>query len=180
MKGIIVSGFGGQGVISLGLMLSYAAMKENLNTSFLPSYGPEMRGGTANCSVVISEKEVASPIIGNPDILVAFNRPSLDKFVPNMAESGIVFADSLCCADYESGGKIISVPVLRLSGENHRGQNIVMLGAVLPLTGLKTESAEAAVREVFKHKPAFIDSNLKCLHAGLEFYNTSIQPLVKG
>ncbi len=68
MNQIVVSGFGGQGVLSLGLLLSYTAMKENRNTSFLPSYGPEMRGGTANCSVVISEKEVASPVISRPDI----------------------------------------------------------------------------------------------------------------
>ena len=79
MQRIIVAGFGGQGVLSLGQMLAYAAMYENKAATWLPSYGPEMRGGTANCSVVIDDNEVASPIIARPDCLIAMNKPSLDN-----------------------------------------------------------------------------------------------------
>lgn len=170
MKQIIVSGFGGQGVISLGLMLAYAAMKENLNTSFLPSYGPEMRGGTANCSVVISAKEVASPVISRPDLLVAFNEPSLVKFLPSLAEGGKFFVDAQSAKkEYLARNEVVAVPLAELSAANPKGQNIVMLGAILSHTGLKSQSAEEAVKEVFKSKPQFIESNLKCLHAGLDW-----------
>lgn len=167
MKQIIVSGFGGQGVLSLGLMLAYAAMKEEKNTSFLPSYGPEMRGGTANCSVVISEATVASPVISRPDILVAFNEPSLTRFLPSVAADGKVFAD----ADVAGKGglaekNITAVPLGELCGENPKGRNLCMLGVVFPHTGLSLAAAEEAVRQTFKHKPQFIEANLACLHAG--------------
>lgn len=169
MKRIIVSGFGGQGVISLGLMLAYAAMKENLNTSFLPSYGPEMRGGTANCSVVISESEVASPVISSPDMLVAFNEPSLVRFLPNLAKGGKAYADIALRDKYNSDRSFEFVPLQSLAVSNPKGQNIAMFGAVLREAGLKYASAEQAVREVFKNKPQFIDSNLECLKAGYDF-----------
>lgn len=170
MKQIIVSGFGGQGVLSLGLMLSYAAMKENKNTSFLPSYGPEMRGGTANCSVVISEKEVASPVISRPDLLVAFNEPSLVRFVPALSEGGRFFVDSETAKkEYLAKSNAIAVPLNELCGNNKKGHNIAMLGAMLGFTGLTLESAEYAVRHVFKNKPQFIDANLGCLHEGVDF-----------
>lgn len=168
MKQIIVSGFGGQGVISLGLMLAYAALQEEKNTSFLPSYGPEMRGGTANCSVVISEKEVASPVISRPDILVAFNGPSLTRFLPQLAQGGKAFADA---AHVKAQKNVLSVPAEELCGGG-KGQNIVMLGAILPAVGLRLTSAQAAVREVFKHKPQFLESNLACLQKGWEFAQT--------
>ena len=169
MKSILVSGFGGQGVLSLGLMLSYAAMKEGLNTSFLPSYGPEMRGGTANCSVVISDSEVASPVISRPDILIAFNRPSLARFLPDVAAGGAVFIDA-CMRDGDNDAcKMIAVPADELCAGNRKGKNIVMLGAVLPYTGLPLWRAEEAVREVFKDKPEYIDANIACLYAGNEF-----------
>ena len=169
MKRIIVSGFGGQGVLSLGLMLSYAAMKENLNTSFLPSYGPEMRGGTANCSVVVSEKEVASPVISRPDILVAFNEPSLVRFLPKLTDGGRVYVDSSAKQEYLKRSDVTAVPTHELCGKNTRGQNIVMLGAMLGDLPISKKSAEDAVREVFKNKPQFIDANLQCLYAGLKW-----------
>lgn len=170
MKQIIVSGFGGQGVLSLGLMLSYAAMKENRNTSFLPSYGPEMRGGTANCSVVISEKEVASPVISRPDLLVAFNEPSLARFLPALADGGKFFVDSETTKkEYVAKKNAVAVPLDELCGSNKKGHNIAMLGVVLGFTGLALESAEYAVKQVFKNKPQFIEANLGCLHEGVDF-----------
>ena len=94
MEKVIVAGFGGQGVLSLGQMLAYAAMYENMAATWLPSYGPEMRGGTANCSVVIDEKEVASPIIAVPDCLIAMNTPSLFKFQDKVKKGGLVIINS--------------------------------------------------------------------------------------
>ncbi len=170
MKQIIVSGFGGQGVLSLGLMLSYAAMKENRNTSFLPSYGPEMRGGTANCSVVISNKEVASPVISRPDLLVAFNEPSLVRFLPALNEGGRFFVDSETAKkEVISRKDAVAVPLDKLCGNNKKGHNIAMLGVMLGFTGLKLESAEYAVQYVFKNKPQFIEANIACLHAGVDY-----------
>ncbi len=167
MNQIVVSGFGGQGVLSLGLLLSYTAMKENRNTSFLPSYGPEMRGGTANCSVVISEKEVASPVISRPDILVAFNEPSLARFLPAVAEGGRVFVDADTTDErYTSLANVTAVPLGRLCGAYHKGQNIAMFGAVLLCTGMRYESGEEAVRQTFARKPQFLEDNLRCLQAG--------------
>lgn len=170
MKQIIVSGFGGQGVLSLGLLLSYTAMIEGKNTSFLPSYGPEMRGGTANCSVVISDREVASPVISRPDILVALNGPSIDRFLPRIAAGGRLYVDAGIDKNaYASFADTVAVPVAELCGENKKGQNIVLFGAVLAHTGMRADSAEKAVRQVFGHKPQFIDANVRCLHAGLEW-----------
>ncbi|MDE6398015.1 MAG: 2-oxoacid:acceptor oxidoreductase family protein [Clostridiales bacterium] len=170
MKQIIVSGFGGQGVLSLGLMFSYAALHENKNTSFLPSYGPEMRGGTANCSVVISEREVASPVISRPDMLIAFNEPSLARFLPVVAEGGRIFVDADSAnAEIKSRTDVVAVPLAALCGNNHKGQNIVMLGASIAAAGLSSVAAEEAVRSAFKRKPQFVDANLKCLHAGIDW-----------
>lgn len=168
MKQIIVSGFGGQGVISLGLMCAYAAMKQGRNTSFLPSYGPEMRGGTANCSVVISEKEVASPVIGRPDILVAFNAPSVVRFFPTLAENGTVFADAETLPkEYAGRNGIVAVPLHDLSAGNPKGNNLVMFGVILACTELSVQSAEDAIHQVFGRKPQFIEANIRCLHRGI-------------
>ena len=170
MKQIVVSGFGGQGVISLGLLLAHTAMIQCKNTSFLPSYGPEMRGGTANCSVVISENEVASPVISHPDILVALNEPSVTRFLPNIAAGGRLYVDeSVPAQTYASFADTVVVPAAELCGGNHKGQNIVLFGAILSRAGLQAENAEKAVRQVFGHKPQFIDANLQCLHAGLQW-----------
>ena len=175
MKQIIVGGFGGQGVISLGLMFAYAAMKDNLNTSFLPSYGPEMRGGTANCSVVISDREVASPVISRPDLLVAFNTPSMAKFLPLMAENGTAFVSEEFAQPYKGRADVVAVPLHALCGENPKGQNIVTLGAALAHAGLSMGAAEEAVRQVFKNKPQFLDANLRCLHAGAEWAKKAVR-----
>ena len=93
-KEIIFAGFGGQGILTVGKLLSYAAMDNGFNVSWLPSYGPEMRGGTANCSVIISDEEVGSPVITEADIVVVMNKPSLDKFSQSIKENGILIIDS--------------------------------------------------------------------------------------
>lgn len=91
---IIFAGFGGQGILSMGKFLAYAGMDSNMEVSWLPSYGPEMRGGTANCSVVLSDTPVGSPIVTKPDTVVVMNRPSLDKFEDMVAPGGLIILDS--------------------------------------------------------------------------------------
>ena len=91
---ILIAGFGGQGVLFTGKFLAYKGMQEDLQVSWLPSYGPEMRGGTANCSVILSDTPVGSPIITNPDVLVAMNLPSLQKFVNDVVPGGQIYVDS--------------------------------------------------------------------------------------
>ncbi|MEO0185578.1 MAG: 2-oxoacid:acceptor oxidoreductase family protein, partial [candidate division WOR-3 bacterium] len=88
---IIIAGFGGQGVVSSGIILAYAGLLENLNVTFFPSYGAEMRGGTANCSVVVSDQKIASPVVTNPSVVIAMNEPSLLKFEPMVKQGGTLF-----------------------------------------------------------------------------------------
>ena len=94
MHKIIIAGFGGQGILLMGQILAYSAMTEGKEVSWMPSYGPEMRGGTANCAVIISEGMVASPVISRPNVLVIMNKPSLYKFIDRVEEGGTVFVNS--------------------------------------------------------------------------------------
>ncbi|MEG1924014.1 MAG: 2-oxoacid:acceptor oxidoreductase family protein, partial [Clostridia bacterium] len=116
---LIAAGFGGQGVLSLGQIVAYSAMFEGKNTTWLPSYGPEMRGGTANCSVVVSDEEVANPMISKPNILVAMNRPSVDKFIDSVAVGGYVFINSsLIDTKIErTDVKVYYIPTMELAAE---------------------------------------------------------------
>lgn len=170
MKKIIVSGFGGQGVLSLGLFVAYSAMHMDKNVSWLPSYGPEMRGGTANCSVTVSEEEIACPIISHPDVLVAMNAPSIDKFADSVVPGGVILVNASATDKLVGRTDVTAlyVPVDELAAAvNPKGGNIVMLGAMLGHLSLSKEAAEKAIEEVFKEKPKFIDANLACLAAGI-------------
>jgi 2-oxoglutarate ferredoxin oxidoreductase subunit gamma len=135
---IIISGFGGQGIMAIGKTLTEAGMKEGLSVSWLPSYGPEMRGGTANCSVVISGQDIISPMVLNPSELIAMNAPSLVKFESQVAENGKIFINS-SIADEKVSRKDVScfyVPCLEIAGElgNMKVANMVMLGAYIEAT----------------------------------------------
>ena len=170
---LTISGFGGQGVLSLGKFISYSAIEQNLNTSWLPSYGPEMRGGTANCSVIYSADEIAAPVIDNPDILIAFNEPSLVKFENTVREGGIIITNSdvVHIKTTRKDVKFYEIPVDTLaSAINKRGANVYMLGALLPIfKDISLESAIAAIEHVFESKPKVIPSNIECLKAGNEY-----------
>lgn len=173
MEQIIISGFGGQGVLSLGLFVAYSAMNMGHNVSWLPSYGPEMRGGTANVSVTYSGGEIACPLISNPDLLVAFNSPSVDKFADKVKSGGTVLINSsIVKRKYERDGiKTIYVPVDEMAARiNPKGGNIVTLGVMLSVLGsISKEAAVKAVEYVFREKPKVIEPNLKCLEKGIAF-----------
>lgn len=132
-QGIIMSGFGGQGVVSGGIMLAYAGMMDGRNVTFFPAYGAEMRGGTANCSVVISTDPVASPVVGTPDSLLIMNEPSLTRFEPVLKQGGLLILNTSLVASRPSRTDItvVEVPANDIAEElgNLKTANMVMLGA---------------------------------------------------
>lgn len=168
---VILAGFGGQGILLIGKMLAYAGMQEGQEVSWLPSYGPEMRGGTCNCTVVISDKPVGSPVIQRPGAVLAMNLPSLEKFEADVRPGGFLLINT-SLIDRRSDRKdvtIIEIPANAIAQElgNPRGANMVALGAYIGATGAVTmEQIEAVVRQTFAAKPSVIDVNLEALHKG--------------
>lgn len=131
---IIFAGFGGQGVILAGKILALAGMSEDKNVSHIPSYGAEMRGGTANCSVIVSDEEVASPVIEHPDVVVALNKPSMAKFEPSLKKGGLlIYNSSLIDASPKRDDiRVLALPANDMAAEcgNERGANMVVLGCL--------------------------------------------------
>ncbi|MCD8352076.1 MAG: 2-oxoacid:acceptor oxidoreductase family protein [Planctomycetaceae bacterium] len=162
--GLRMAGFGGQGVLSLGLIVANAACNASRRTSWYPSYGPEQRGGTANCSVQISGTEIASPVVTKPDILVALNRPSLEKFVTDVKPGGVVlYDDRIEDVQFPEGIKVIAVPAVRLAVEagSEKAANTIMLGVIAGLdnTGIGREHYLEAMKDNFSDKPKLIPLN---------------------
>ena len=170
---MICAGFGGQGVLSLGMVVAYAGMYDGKEVSWLPSYGPEMRGGTANCAVVVSDTEVANPMVSKPDIVVAMNKPSVAKFVDAIVPGGYMFINS-SLIDTKVDRKdinVVYVDTFKIAhdGGNPKGTNVVMLGAIVEKTGIITkENAKTAVAYSFKATPKLSDINLKMFDLGCE------------
>ena len=137
---IICSGFGGQGVLTAGLILIEAGAAAGHRVSWSPSYGSEMRGGTANCNVVISDEEIGSPYIKRPDILLAMNEPSVDKFADLIKPGGLALLNSSIIPrrSYDQGLRVFEVAATDIANElgNPRGTNLVMLGALIKASGL--------------------------------------------
>jgi 2-oxoisovalerate ferredoxin oxidoreductase beta subunit len=168
-----ISGFGGQGVLLLGLVVSQAGMLARRKVSWIPSYGPEMRGGTANCSVTVSDEEIGSPLIQEPTVLVAMNGPSLDKFGNDVVPGGTIFWNSSLIEQGPQRANVTSVPVPvneiadRLG--NPRVGNMVMLGAMLAHGSvISKEAAVAALPAVIAARPEMIQLNVKAIEAGME------------
>lgn len=172
-KEIIISGFGGQGVMSIGKNLVEAGMAEGLEVTWAPSYGPEMRGGTANCHVVLSDKPVGSPLFTYPTELIAMNAPSLDKFAPMVKKDGLVFVNSsVISAKVERPDlKAVYVPCAEIAYKvgNPKVGNMVMLGAYVAATGaLKPDTIREMIREMFTGRKAKLqDLNFKALDEGM-------------
>lgn len=175
-----IAGFGGQGVLSMGLTLAQAACSEGRHTSWYPAYGPEQRGGTSSCGVVISGERVGSPAVDTPDVLVAFNQPSLDEFAGDVREGGIVLYDT-ATADFSKKENLraIGVPALEIAKEHGTGRaaNTAMLGVMMALgiTGLDEESFREAISFTFSGKDKIIDINLKILEAGAEWARKNLE-----
>ena len=170
----VFSGFGGQGVLLMGYILSHGAMLKGLNVTYFPAYGAEMRGGTANCTVTVSDKKIASPVASNPDILVGMNVPSLDKFGPAVVENGVVFLNSSLVSETPNREdvEVIKVPTLELAQEvgSERVANMVMIGAVCAKTGLLTqEETIKGMKAALKGKEKFFDLNQKGIERGFAF-----------
>lgn len=172
-KEIIISGFGGQGVMAIGKNLVEAGMAEGLEVTWAPSYGPEMRGGTANCHVVLSTKPVGSPLFTYPTELIAMNAPSLEKFVPMVKSGGLVFVNSSVVKDRVERPdlKVEYVPCAEIAYEigNPKVGNMVMLGAYIGATGaLKPETVRAMIKHMFTGpKAKLVPLNMKALEAGI-------------
>lgn len=173
MERFIVAGFGGQGVLSLGQIIAYASMYENKNVTWLPSYGPEMRGGTANCSVVVDDNPIASPVIATPDTLIAMNKPSLDKFIDKVKSGGLVLVNSSLISEKVKREDVTVVYVdanaVAHKVGNDKASNLVVLGAYIKYSNLfPKEVMLSTIEKVFASKPKFIESNKACFMAGYE------------
>lgn len=170
---VIMAGFGGQGVMLIGNLLAYAGMDAGLNVTFIPVYGPEMRGGTANCTVVVSDEEVGSPIVQRPKGIIAMNQPSLEKFQPRVEDGGVaVINSSLIDMGLAEKTRIRSYGVaandIATQMGNARMANMVMLGAYVKATNvLPLEAVTSALHHVFP-KAKLIPINAEALKAGFD------------
>ena len=171
---ILIAGFGGQGVLFAGKFLAYKGLVQDKQVSWLPSYGPEMRGGTANCSVILSDTPVGSPIITNPDVLVAMNLPSLQKFVDAVVPGGKIILDStLIDAKVERDDiEVFYVPATQLAKDNGFAtlSNMILTGKVLKEIDIVAfDGNEETLKSFIPAKKAgLIDMNLKALQIGYD------------
>jgi 2-oxoglutarate ferredoxin oxidoreductase subunit gamma len=171
-KKMFFAGSGGQGALAIGQMIAKAGMEEGNEVTWLPSYGPEMRGGTANCTVIVSDKTISCPLINDADVLVAMNLPSLRKFESMVNPGGCIFINSSMVPETSSRTdvKVIEIPANEKAQElgNDRAANIVMLGAILAETGVcKKETIMHQMEKMFSGRKAkFLPANI----AALEVY----------
>ena len=170
------AGFGGQGVLVMGYVLSHGAMLKGLNVTYFPSYGAEMRGGTANCTVTLSDTKIASPVASRPDTLVAMNSPSLEKFEKRVAENGLVVVNTSLIEENLSRTDVtlLKVPTRELAREigSERAANMIMIGAFSAKTGiLNREETIKGMRAALKGKEKFFDLNQKAIERGFAFVN---------
>jgi len=169
----IFAGFGGQGVLSMGLSLTQAAMLEGKSVTYLPSYGAEVRGGTANCTVAISDEEIASPVASSPEFVVAMNQPSVVRFQNQIQSGGILFINSsLVEIEVKRGDvNIVKVPASSIAEKmgSPKSANMVMLGALIKKTNLVSlSSIIAGLSDTLKGKQKLVAINEKALNAGYE------------
>ena len=174
-KEFLFSGFGGQGILFSGKFIANKGLIEDKNVSWLPSYGPEMRGGTASCSVIVSDDQVGSPIVSNPDVLIAMNLPSLDKYEKTVKAGGIIVLDSsLIERKVERDDvKAVYVPATKLAGDNGIPTlaNMIIVGRVLKEIGEYDEQAIlTTLKKIISAKHAdMLDFNRKAIKIGAEF-----------
>jgi len=172
-RSVIIAGFGGQGVILAGKILAQAGMDHGLEVTWLPSYGPEMRGGTANCTIVLSDEPVGSPIVDEPSALIAMNRPSLDKFEPIIAANGVVVVNSSLVERTverdDLAASYLPINDLAAAVGNRRTINMIALGAYLKATGaVPLDVARRAMTRMLEEtgKAKLVEVNCKALEEG--------------
>ncbi|HSM55920.1 MAG TPA: 2-oxoacid:acceptor oxidoreductase family protein [Candidatus Sulfomarinibacteraceae bacterium] len=177
---IIIAGFGGQGVLFAGQLLAYAGMDSGRHVTWIPSYGPEMRGGTANCTVIISDASIGAPIVANPDIAVVLNQPSFEKYEPLVKEGGLLVlnSDLVSPEQLREDIDVVAVPANTIAEEqgNKRMLNMVTVGAVLGRRSvLSLEQVGNALRD---HLPAskshLLDDNLTVLRRGYQLAQEAV------
>ena len=174
-KQILIAGFGGQGVLFAGKLIAYKGLIAEKQVSWLPSYGPEMRGGTANCSVIISDLPVGSPIISNPDVLVAMNLPSLKKYENDVVSGGIIIVDSSLIAEkvQRDDVTVYYVPATKIATDEGFSTlaNMILMGKLMQVCdNVGYAKVEDAVKKVVPPRKAnLIDVNLKAVKLGYEF-----------
>ena len=172
---ILIAGFGGQGILFAGKFLAYKGLMEDLQVSWLPSYGPEMRGGTANCNVILSDTAVGSPIVTNPDVLIAMNLPSLQKYIGTVVPGGQVYVDSsLIDAKVErTDVEVFYIPATQMAKDNEIASlaNMIIVGSLLEHhSELSFDGVDAVVSKLVPpKKAALVELNMKALLLGKEY-----------
>ena len=176
-KQFLIAGFGGQGVLLIGQLIAKAAMKLDYEVSWMPSYGPEMRGGEANCAVVVSDEPIGSPLVSEPPVLIAMNKPSLNKFMPMMPAGGVLLYNSSLIEDPELREDITVIPVpcneIAEKLQNARTANMVMLGAIRQATDVVTEDSLIATLQDWlgEKKAHMLDINKQAIAEGAAVVN---------
>ena len=174
-KQFLFAGFGGQGILFSGKFLAYKGLTDQMQVSWLPSYGPEMRGGTANCSVIISSDPVGSPIVSNPDILVAMNLPSLDKYEDTVVPGGMIFIDSTLIERKvkRTDVTVYYLPATKIASDNGFPTlaNMVLMGKILSVLGHENDDtiAQALEKCVSARHRDLIEVNRTAMKIGMEY-----------
>ena len=172
---ILIAGFGGQGILFTGKAMAYTGLKVGLEVSWLPSYGPEMRGGTANCSVTLSSEPIGSPIVDKPDVLIAMNLPSLEKYLNETEQGGYIVYDSSlinkeCARD---GVSIFGIPATKLASDNGLDglANMIILGKVIKETDVLTlDQIKSSLAQMIPAKKAeLLERNIKAMELGYNY-----------
>lgn len=175
MNQIILAGFGGQGILSMGHFIAHAGLLDGKNVSWLPSYGPEKRGGTANCHVIVGDEEVGSPIISSASVLIAMNGPSLEKFESLVEPGGIIITDKslVPIKPTRSDVKLYEIPATEMAYElgNATYAGVIILGKLIALTNVvTTQNFEVALRSILKPSKHFmIPEEMKALEQGVQY-----------
>ena len=172
----LFAGLSGQGILFSGKLLAYKGLTDGKNVSWLPSYGPEMRGGTASCSVIISDEAVGSPIVSKPDVLIAMNLPSLDKYEDTVVSGGMIFVDSSLIERKvkRDDVKVFYIPATKLASDNGIAKlaNIILMGKVLAETNGfdNEESVNNALKKVISAKHSdMLEVNLNAMRIGRDY-----------
>ena len=174
-KQFLFAGFGGQGILFSGKFLAYKGLTDQMQVSWLPSYGPEMRGGTANCNVIISSDPVGSPIVSNPDILVAMNLPSLDKYEDTVVPGGMIFIDSTLIERKvkRTDVTVYYLPATKIASDNGFPTlaNMVLMGKILSVLGQENDDtiAQALEKCVSARHRDLIEVNRTAMKIGMEY-----------